>query len=151
MVASNSHFIEVFMAVAAGVLHAPVYIPQVDNRGQLFDYEVAQLKDICLKKDKEISSTKAILVLAALVVAVWVGIALSSFGLGAATFLVEIFGLVYFFSKSGGPPRYKDAANALETRSFKEYIQNNHFDLSIDSIVAVHNRYKAYLAAQLQG
>jgi hypothetical protein len=137
----------VVQPVVAQAANLPVPQP-----GLLNERDVVDLQRACARKHSESGRViDTLLSIATLVAAIWAGITVG----GAAGFFlacaVVIFGgnAVNTIYTSIRNRSYLDASAALDKRSFQQFILDRNLDLSIDSIVAVHNEYKKHVANQV--
>lgn len=124
---------------------APILI----NEGPL---DILELQAACRNRHNEKGGLMSrVIGLAILVAAVWAGFAIG----GAAGFFVALAvyliggNIVTHIYDGFRNHDYKDAGAALNALGFQQYIENHHFDLSIDSIVAIHKQYKKHIADQV--
>ncbi len=75
------------------------------------------------------------------------GIGGAALGLAAFLLLSKLFCETYHGLRNQD---YVEAGQALNARNFREFIISKQYDLSIDTIVAVHKKYREHLVEQMQ-
>ncbi|HSX11361.1 MAG TPA: hypothetical protein VLF94_06585 [Chlamydiales bacterium] len=124
---------------------APALVGRLDGR------EIANLESECYTKDAEGGRVvKGLNTLAALVVGVWVALAVTGFTgflAGIAVFAVGGTCLDKIYDAVRNRD-YQDAGLELRKPGFQRYVNDHGLELSILSIREVHKAYSAYLHRQ---